>query len=83
MAKSKYESYPPPPGPKITKEDAKAEILKLFGRSVRPLLIGTAAIHLGSIWSIDKTEALFQELVEEGAIQQSSDGELSFVRVKP
>ena len=66
---AKYDSSPPPPRQKLTKEDAKAEILFLFSRSMRPLLIGTAALHLGSFWAIDKTEDLFQELVEEGKIR--------------
>jgi len=73
MAKSRHDSAPP--RQKLEKEDAKAEILILFNRSMRPLLIGTAALHLGSFWSIDKTEALFHELVGEGEIRELNSTE--------
>jgi hypothetical protein len=37
--------------------------------SQRPLLIGVAAVRLGFLWSLDETEGLFEELVEEGKIR--------------
>lgn len=79
MANSKYDDMPP--RPKLTKADAKEEILKLLRRSVRPLLIGTASLHLGGFWTLEVTEVVFRELIEEGRIRELSPKECAAVGV--
>ena len=43
--------------------------------SVRPLLVGVAAVRLGSLWSLEETEELFQALMDEGKIRPINDQE--------
>lgn len=71
----------------ISKEDAKARILTMFDRTVRPVLIGTVAVELK--WPISWVETIFEELVEENKIRLCTDYEMAsydvtygFFRVK-
>jgi hypothetical protein len=59
----------PPPKRHLAKDDAKEAVLKMFGKTARPILIGTAALQLGPFWTLQKTEALFEELAEAGKIR--------------
>jgi len=59
----------PPPKRHLAKEEAKSEILSLFKKSSRPLIIGAASMHLGYYWTLEKTERLFEELIEDGKMR--------------
>lgn len=60
---------------KQSSEQAKKDILALFERSKRPVLLGRATIHLGPLWSLMDTEAIFVELEKEGRIREVSEAE--------
>lgn len=71
---SRPRSAPPPPR-RLTKEAAKQAVLGMATVSQRPLLVGVAAVRLGVLWSLDDTETLFAELVEEGDLRPISKEE--------
>lgn len=62
-------SAPPPSLRKLSREEAKEAIVAMCGLSYKPLLIGVAAVRMGSFWSLEETEKLFQELVSESRIR--------------
>jgi hypothetical protein len=55
---------------RLPKSDAKQVLMGMVTRSQRPLLVGVAAVRLGVLWSIEETEALFEELAEEGRVRR-------------
>ncbi len=57
----------------ISKYDAKATVLRMFDRTVRPVLIGPAAVELK--WPIRWAEELFEELLEEKKIRECTPHE--------
>lgn len=60
--------------PGLSKDAAKDTILRLFSRSVRPVLIGTASVELR--WPLSWVEQLFEELVHEKKIRPCNAREL-------
>jgi hypothetical protein len=73
--RSSPKSSPPPPTHKLSKPDAKQVLMGMVTLSQRPLLVGVAAVRLGFLWSLDETETLFEELIEEGKIRSISKEE--------
>lgn len=68
-------SSPPPSPRRLSETDAKQALMGMVTVSQRPLLIGVAAVRLGTLWSLDETEALFSELVDEGKLRHISKEE--------
>lgn len=60
---------------KLSKDDAKKAVLGMASVSQRPLLVGVVAVRLGVQWSLDETEDLFAELVDEGQLRVLSGEE--------
>lgn len=54
---------------------AKEQVLELFQKTMRPVLVGRACLHLGPLWTIAETEWLFCELESEGVIRVISPEE--------
>lgn len=68
--RSNPKSAPPPALRRLTKEDAKLALMGMATViSPRPLLVGVAAVRLGTMWTLDETESLFEELVEAGRLR--------------
>lgn len=65
-------SAPPPAMRKLAPADAKQVLMGMVSISARPLLIGVAAVRLGVLWSLEETEKLFQDLVDDGKIRPIS-----------
>ena len=66
----------PPPALSLDKAAAKQAIMGMAAVASRPLLIGVASLRLGSFWSIERTQELFQELEEEGLLRQLNGNEM-------
>ena len=71
-----------------TPEEAKAAVMELAKRHHRPIMIGEASVMLGT-WSLEETESLMGELVEEGRLRKTTEKEcwdfgcsLGYVRCK-
>lgn len=73
--RSRPESVPPPSLKKLSKQDAKKVILGLAANSLKPLLIGITAVRLGSCWTLEEVEEIFQELVVEGDLRPITQAE--------
>lgn len=57
-----------------SKSDAKELILAMFDKTVRPVLVGHAALELK--WPLAWVEPLFDELVDEQKIRLCTPGEM-------
>jgi hypothetical protein len=68
-------SSPPPSLKKLSPHDAKQALMGMVSVASRPLLIGVAAVRLGALWSLEETENLFHDLVDEGRIRLISKAE--------
>jgi hypothetical protein len=73
--KPKHRSSPPPPPLSLDHKAAKEAVMGMATAASRPLLIGVAALRLGSFWSIERTQELFQELEDEGLLRPLSGDE--------
>jgi hypothetical protein len=59
---------------RLTTDEAKKAALQCFERAMQPVLVGPVSLALG--WSLQETEELLFELVEEGLIRQLTYKEL-------
>jgi hypothetical protein len=66
----------PPPVYSLDKDGAKQAVMGMVTVSSRPLLIGVAALRLGSFWSLDRTQELFHELEDEGLLRRITPEEM-------
>ena len=57
-----------------TPEEAKVAVMDLASRHHRPIMIGEASVMLGT-WSLEETESLILELVEEGRLRETTKEE--------
>lgn len=73
--KPKHASSPPPPLFSLDRSAAKEAIMGMATVASRPLLIGVASVRLGSFWSIERTQELFQELTDEGLLRRLNENE--------
>lgn len=72
---AKHRSSPPPPPYSLDHAAAKQVVMGMATVASRPLLIGVASLRLGSFWTLERTQGLFQELEDEGLLRQLNDSE--------